>query len=88
MNWLTHAFVTTNHNQALIDGSAWPIGIQDGMRTRLGQEINNDLTSVVAALQSSGTMGASAQRVDGEEACSRGGTLLLVFYEGELWNIG
>ncbi|CAK9096483.1 unnamed protein product [Durusdinium trenchii] len=50
MNWLTHAFVTTNHNQALIDGSAWPIGIQ---------EINNDLTSVVAALQSSGTMGHS-----------------------------
>jgi len=44
MNWLTHTFVTTNHDQALIDGSAWPIGIQ---------EINNDLTSVSAAIQSS-----------------------------------
>eukprot|EP00434_Breviolum_minutum_P023032 symbB.v1.2.020322.t1/scaffold1699.1/size108456/7 len=48
MNWLTHTFVTTNHDQALIDGSAWPIGIQD---------INNDLTSVVAAIQNSGPMG-------------------------------
>lgn len=48
MNWLTHTFVSTNHDQALIDGSAWPIGIQD---------INNDLTSVYAAIQKSGPSG-------------------------------
>jgi len=48
MNWLTHTFVTTNHNQPLIDGSAWPIGIQ---------EINDDLTAVSSAIRSSGPTG-------------------------------
>eukprot|EP00435_Cladocopium_sp_Y103_P037625 s556_g10.t1 len=52
---LTHTFVTSNHDQAMIDGSAWPIGIQD---------INNDLTSVVAAIQSSGSLGAGSQSAD------------------------
>eukprot|EP00931_Biecheleriopsis_adriatica_P104681 TRINITY_DN79321_c0_g1_i1.p1 TRINITY_DN79321_c0_g1~~TRINITY_DN79321_c0_g1_i1.p1 ORF type:complete len:454 (-),score=80.89 TRINITY_DN79321_c0_g1_i1:15-1376(-) len=48
MNWLTHTFVSTNHDQALIDGSAWPIGIQ---------EINEDLTSVAGAIANSGGHG-------------------------------
>lgn len=48
MNWLTHTFVTTNHDQPLIDGSAWPISIQ---------EINDDLTSIATALRSTGPLG-------------------------------
>jgi hypothetical protein len=48
MNWLTHTFVTTNHDQPLIDGSAWPIGIQ---------EINDDLTAVANSIRSSGVIG-------------------------------
>jgi len=48
MNWLTHTFVTTNHDQALIDGSQWPIGIQ---------EINDDLTSVANSIRSTGPIG-------------------------------
>lgn len=48
MNWLTHTFVSTNHDQPLIDGSAWPIGIQ---------EINDDLTSVANSIRSTGPIG-------------------------------
>lgn len=48
MNWLTHTFVTTNHDQPLIDGSAWPIGIQD---------INDDLTAVANSIKSTGPIG-------------------------------
>lgn len=48
MNWLTHTFVSTGHDQPLIDGSAWPISIQ---------EINDDLTAVANALRSSGPLG-------------------------------
>mmetsp|Transcript_66199 Transcript_66199/g.147145 ORF Transcript_66199/g.147145 Transcript_66199/m.147145 type:complete len:455 (-) Transcript_66199:11-1375(-) len=57
MNWLTHTFVATNHDQALIDGSAWPIGIQD---------INNDLTSVYAAIHNSGPSGHAPTEVGRE----------------------
>jgi len=48
MNWLTHTFVSTNHDVALIDGSAWPIGLQ---------EINEDLTAVTASITSTGPIG-------------------------------
>ncbi|CAE8598534.1 unnamed protein product [Polarella glacialis] len=48
MNWLTHTFVTSGHDQPLIDGSAWPISIQ---------EINDDLTSVASAIARSGPTG-------------------------------
>lgn len=49
MNFLTHTFVTTNHDRPLIDGSAWPIGIQ---------EINDDLTSVANSIKSTGHIGS------------------------------
>jgi len=48
MNWLTHTFVKTNHDQPLIDNSAWPIGIQ---------EINDDLTAIATALRNTGPLG-------------------------------
>lgn len=48
MNWLTHTFVSTGHDQPLIDGSMWPIGIQ---------EINEDLTSISSALRETGPLG-------------------------------
>merc|ERR550514_1669084 len=48
MNWLTHTFVSTNHNAAFIDGSAWPIGLQ---------EINEDLTAVSSSIASTGPLG-------------------------------
>jgi len=48
MNWLTHTFVTTNHDMTLIDTSAWPIAIQD---------INEDLTAVANSIKSTGPIG-------------------------------
>jgi len=48
MNWLTHAFVTSGHDREMIDGSAWPIGIQ---------EINDDLTAVSSSISSTGPLG-------------------------------
>lgn len=48
MNWLTHTFVSTGHDQPLIDGSMWPISIQ---------EINDDLTAVANAIRSNGPQG-------------------------------
>jgi len=48
MNWLTHTFVSTGHDQPSIDGSAWPIGIQ---------EINSDLTSVSNSIRATGPTG-------------------------------
>lgn len=48
MNWLTHTFVSSNHDQPMIDGSAWPMSIQ---------EINDDLTSIANALKRTGPLG-------------------------------